>query len=66
MKKLYLIIFLSLTFSVFIPKALAVHDPFNTDFSDYIAGSVNNQNNWTSSNGALIVESGDNKYLHQG
>jgi len=65
MKKIYLIIFLSLTFSVFMPKALAVHDPFNTNFSDYIVGNVNNQNNWTSSNGALIVESGDNKYLHQ-
>ncbi|MFW0837520.1 MAG: hypothetical protein ACKKL5_00795 [Candidatus Komeilibacteria bacterium] len=64
MKKLYLTIFLCLAFFIFIPNAQAVHDPFNTDFADYITGNVNNQNNWTSSNGALIVENGSDKYLH--
>ena len=65
MKKIYFLISLFIAFAIFTPRAFAIHDPFNTDFLDYTTGNVNGQNYWQSSNGALIVESGDSKYLHQ-
>jgi hypothetical protein len=65
MKKIYYLFIFILAFSFFIPKAFAIHDPFNTNFSDYTIGNINGQNDWTSSNGATINESGESKYLHQ-